>query len=184
MAAEAERASPGARWAVFNRLGDAYLKTGDRSRSLKYFGKAIDSLLEDDQPEPARAVVKKVIRLHPGAIRTHCTLTWLDLASMKLPEAKLSLASYAKAAEKGKQNQLACAQVLEMARLVPEADFLEEAAKALEFMGCTADSAKVKTWAAEGTPEGGLKDKKSLHFLCLKAAIGSNLKLKDKGALT
>jgi hypothetical protein len=92
LAAEAERASPGARWAVFNRLGDAYLKADDRLRALRYFGKAIDALLEDDQPEPARAVAKKVIRLHPEAIRTLCTLTWLDLASMKPGAAAASLA--------------------------------------------------------------------------------------------
>ena len=62
LAAEAEKASPGNRWAAFNRLGDAYHNAGDRPRALRYFGKAIDSLLEDDQPEPARAVAKKVAR--------------------------------------------------------------------------------------------------------------------------
>ena len=61
---------------------------------------------------------------------------------------------------------------------------MEEAAKALESMGCIADSAMVKTWASEGTHEARLADKKSLHFLCLRAAMGSNLKLKDTGALT
>ena len=101
-----------------------------------------------------------------------------------MTEAPVSLASYAKAAKEGKHKRLACAQISEMARLVPEAGFLEEAAKALESMGCVADSAMVKTWAAEGTHEASLADKKRLHFLCLKAAIGSNLKLKDKGALT
>ena len=184
LASEAERASPGARWAVFNRLGDAYLKADDRTRALRYFGKSIDSLLEDDQPEPARAVAKKVIRLHPEAIRTLCTLTWLDLASMKLPEAKMSLATYVKAAKEGNREHLACSQVLEMARLIPNADFLREASKALDLLGCSSDSARVKVWATEGNPESAPVDKKRLHLLCLKAAIGSNVELKDKGALT
>lgn len=184
LAAEAERASPGARWAVFNRLGDAYLKAGDRTRALRYFGKAIDALLEDGQPEPARAVAKKVVRLHPEAIRTLCTLTWLDLASMKLPEAKVSLARYVKAAKEGKREHLACAQVLEMARLIPEPEFLSEVSNALDHLGCSSDSDRVKGWATEMTYESASVDAKRLHHLCLKAAIGSNVKLKDKGALS
>ena len=103
---------------------------------------------------------------------------------MKIPETKISLAKYAKAAKAGRKEQLACSQILEMARLIPEAAFMEEAAKALELLGCAANSDQVRAWAAEGTHEGGLMDKKSLHFLCLKAAIGSNLRLKDRGALT
>lgn len=160
------------------------MKVDDRPRALRYFGKAIDALLEDDQPEPARAVAKKVIRLHPEAIRTLCTLTWLDLASMKLPEAKVSLANYVKAAKEGKREHLACAQVLEMARLIPEVDFLTESVKALEYLGCSSDSAQVEVWATEGISPSPPVDKKRLHLLCLKAAIGSNVKLKNKGALT
>jgi hypothetical protein len=183
LAAEAERASPGARWAVFNRLGDAYLKADDRVRALRYFGKAIDALLEDDQPEPARAVAKKVIRLHPEAIRTLCTLTWLDLASMKTPAAVASLHEYVQAANNGKREQLACGQILEMARLVSDPEFLGEAVKALDNLGCTADSAQAEEWAAQGGSSAAPKNPKQLYVLCLKAAIGSNVKMKTKGSL-
>jgi tetratricopeptide (TPR) repeat protein len=183
LAAEAERASPGARWAVFNRLGDAYLKVGDRLRALRYFGKAIDALLEDDQPEPARAVAKKVIRLHPEAVRTLCTLTWLDLASGKTLAAVASLQEYVAVAKEGRRERLACGQILEMARLVADARFLEEAGKALEDLGCTADAAQAKEWAGQGGSPAASHDQKTLYVLCLKAAIGSNAKMKTKGAL-
>ena len=183
LAAEAERASPGARWAVFNRLGDAYLKSGDRLRALRYFGKAIDALLEDDQPEPARAVAKKVIRLHPEAIRTLCTLTWLDLASMKIPAAVSSLNDYVQVAKEGKRERLACGQILEMARLASDKAFLEEVVKALDALGCTADSAQAREWASKGGSPSAPKEPKELYVLCLKAAIGSNVKMKTKGAL-
>ena len=184
LAAEAERASPGARWAVFNRLGDAYLKAGDRVRALRYFGKAIDALLEDDQPEPARAVAKKVIRLHPEAVRTLCTLTWLDLASMKIPVAVTSLRKYVEAAKAGNRERLACGQVLEMARLISDETFLEEAVEALTVLGCTADAAQAKEWAAQGGSPSAPKEKRKLYVLCLKAAIGSNVKMKTKGTLS
>ncbi|MGD2122416.1 MAG: hypothetical protein PVJ76_11760 [Gemmatimonadota bacterium] len=183
LAAEAEKASPGARWAVFNRLGDAYLKTGDRIRALRYFGKAIDALLEDDQPEPARAVAKKVVRLHPEAIRTLCTLTWLDLASRKTGAAVSSLKEYVEVAKEGGRERLACGQILEMARLFSDPVFLEEAAQALDYLGCTADSAQAREWASQGSSPTAPKNPKELYILCLKAAIGSNEKMKTKGAL-
>ena len=184
LAAEVEDAPPGARWAVFNRMGDAYLRADDRPRALRYFGQAIDALLEDDQPEPARAVAKKVIRLHPEAIRTLCTLTWLDLASMKAPAAVASLQKYVAAAKAGDRERMACGQILEMARLVSDSGFLGEAAKALDDLGCTTDSAQAREWAGKGGSPFAPKDQKALYVLCLKAASGSNVKLKTKGALS
>jgi tetratricopeptide (TPR) repeat protein len=183
LAAEAEKAAPGVRWAVFNRLGDAYLKADDRLRALRYFGKAIDALLEDDQPEPARAVAKKVIRLHPEAIRTQCTLTWLDLASQKIPSAVATLEEYVKIAIAGQRGRLACGQILEMARLSSDRAFLTAAAKALDDLGCTADSAAVREWISDGGSPAAPKNRRDLHVLCLKAAIDSNKKMKTKGAL-
>jgi hypothetical protein len=183
LAAEAERASPGARWAVFNRLGDAYLKADDRIRALRYFGKAIDALLEDDQPEPARAVAKKVIRLHPEAIRTLCTLTWLDLASGKMPAAIESLREYVKVAKEGSRERLACGQILEMARLINDSSFLEETVKALDELGCSADASQAREWADQGGSPSAPRDRKERYVLCLKGAIGSNVKMKTKGAL-
>ena len=183
LAVEAEKAAPGARWAVFNRLGDAYLKADDRPRALRYFGKAIDALLEDDQPEPARAVAKKVIRLHPEAVRTLCTLTWLDLASMKIPAATSSLQKYVDGAKAGNQERLACGHVLEMSRLVADKTFLDEAVKALGTLGCEAELAQAKEWAGVGRSPSAPTDRKSQSVSCLKAAIGSNVRMKTKGTV-
>jgi hypothetical protein len=183
LAAEAEKASPGVRWALFNRLGDAYLKRGERLRALRYFGKAIDTLLEDEQPGPARAVAKKVVRLHPEAIRTLCTLTWLELASTRTGAAVASLQEYVEVARQGRQEPLACGQILEMARLISDPVFLEETAKALDRLGCAADSAQAREWASKGGSPSAPKDPRELYLLCLKAAIGSNKKMKSRGAL-
>jgi len=181
LAAEAERASQGARWAVFNRLGDAYLKADDRLRALSSFGKAIDALLEDGQLEPARAVAKKVIRLHPEAVRTLCTLVWLDLASGKIPAAVASLHQYVEAAKEGELERLACGQILEMARLVSDPVFLEAAVMALDRLGCSADSLQAQEWAGRGGSSTAPKSQKKLYVLCMKAAIGSNVKMKSMG---
>ena len=182
LAAEAEGASQGARWAAFNRLGDAYLKAGDRLRALSSFGKAIDALLEDGQLEPARAVAKKVIRLHPEAVRTLCTVVWLELASKKIPAAVASLHLYVEAAKEGDLGRLACGQILEMARLVSDPVFLEAAVMALDTLGCSGDSLEAQKWAAQGGSSTAPKSQKKLHVLCMKAAIGSNVKMKSMGA--
>jgi tetratricopeptide (TPR) repeat protein len=183
LAAKAEGAPSGARWAIFNRLGDAYLKAGDRLRALRYFGRAIDSLLEDDQPEPARAVAKKVIRLHPEAVRTLCTLIWIDLASLKIPSATSTLRDYAKTVKTGDSARLACGQILEMARIVADRRFLEEAADALQILGCTGDAAQAREWARAGGSPHAPSDPDELNSLCLKAAIGSNVRMKTKGSV-
>lgn len=182
--AEAATASHGARWAVFNRMGDAYLKAGDRVRALRHFGKAIDSLLEDDQPEPARAVAKKVIRLHPEAVRTLCTLTWLDLASMKTPTAIESLNAYVEGAKGAEQEHLAIAQILEMARIYSHSALMKAAAEALETLGGSREARQVREWAAQGGADTAPKDRKTLCALCLKSAAGSNVRMKDKGTVT
>lgn len=184
LAAQAEKAPASARWAMFNRLGDAYLKSGDRSRALRYFGRAIDCLLQDDQPEPARAVARKVVRLHPEAVRTLCTLVWIDLASLRTAAAASTLQDYADAARNGSHRSLTCGQILEMARLVADRRFLEQAHTALETLGCSTDAAQVKEWAdAEGSPE-ALSDPKELYAVCLKAAIGSNVLMKTRGSIS
>jgi tetratricopeptide (TPR) repeat protein len=180
---QAKQASPGTRWVLFNRAGDASLKAGDRLRALQYFGRAIDTLLEDDQPEPARAVAKKVIRLHPEAIRTLCTLTWLDLASRKVDLAIESLSEYVKVAKEGQREKMACGHVREMARLVNDEQFLQKAAAALEEMSCPADADMARGWLEAGGSPDAPEKPEDLYRLCMKAAIGSNEKMKAKGAL-
>ncbi len=180
---QAKKASPGTRWVLFNRAGDASLKAGDRLGALRYFGRAIDTLLEDDQPEPARAVAKKVVRLHPEAIRTFCTLTWLDLASRKIDLALESLGEYVKVAKAGQREKLACEHIREMARLVSDEQFLDGVAIALEELERPADADMVRGWREVGGSPGAPKDPEELYRLCLKAAIGSNETMKDKGSL-
>ena len=87
--AQAQREAAGFQGMPLNRAGDLCLEAGDKNRALSYYGRAIDALLEDQQREAARGVANKIIRVHPGAVRTLCTLTWLDLASHHLATALL-----------------------------------------------------------------------------------------------
>ena len=66
---EAENAQPGYVGSSYNRTGDLALREGDPERAMGFYGRAIDAFLEDVQPEAARGVANKIIRLRPQAVR-------------------------------------------------------------------------------------------------------------------
>jgi len=173
----------GAGWTHLNRAGDMCLKADDTVKAVQYFGKAIDALLEDGQPEPARGVAKKVIRVHPEAVRTLCTLTWLDLAARQPTSAVLSLRCYADAAKRGGREDLAAEQIFIMARFTDNDSFLTEVVEVLSDLGFTTYSIQVKEWLARGGSEDSKGDPDALAKYCLSAAVGSNALKRAEGAL-
>lgn len=170
---KAEEAPLGTGWTFLNRAGDVCVRVGDTVRAVAYFGRAIDVLLEDEQPEPARGVAKKLIRVHPEAIRTLCTLTWLDLAARQPAAAVLSLGEYAKAALQAGKEDLAADQVYTMARLTRDKAFLQEAVEVLAELDAESYAKKVEEWLKEGGSEEAKGDPDALVRYCLTAATGS-----------
>jgi hypothetical protein len=181
--AQARGAAAGTRGTILNRAGDLCVRAGDPVRALRYFGAAIDALLDDHQPEPARAVAKKILRVHPGAVRTLCTLTWLDLAARQHKAAEEHLKQYVKATVTAGQEALAWGPVLEMGALARDPEFLREAAAALEELGVPRDAGRVREWAAFGGSPRATSDPSELSSLCFKAAVGSNLRRRTEGAV-
>ena len=180
--AEAAKAPLGFQGSSLNRAGDLCLKSGDRSRALQYYGRAIDAMLEDGHPEPARGMAKKIIRIYPEAVRTLCTLTWLDLASRHTAMALVHLEEYVAAAKTGGRADLAAKQIVEMARSVTHREFLDAAAKALDELEAENDAAQVRKWAAGGGSVDAVEDPGELATHCMRAAVGSNAARKAEGA--
>ena len=172
----------GTRGTLLNRAGDACMRAGDHKRALEYFRQAIDLLLEDEQPEPARGVAKKIIRVHPDTVRTHCTLAWLDLATRQPGAAKKSLRDYAKAVEKRAEIDQAGPQILEMAKVTTHKGFLEEAAEILEKLGFPKDADLVNEWAAAGGADESKEDPEALSRHCMLSAIASKASAGSKQA--
>jgi hypothetical protein len=171
---ESKRAGAGYQWGPLNRAGDLCLREGDRERALEYYGRTIDTLLADEQREAARGVANKIIRVHPGALRTLCTLTWLDLAARHMATALLHLRDYVEGAKKAGREEITAGQILEMARVNPEDEFLGAAADALDHLGYPEKAGVVREWLrAGGSPE-ALEDPEELAQACLQWAIGSN----------
>lgn len=169
--AEAREADPGFRGIPMNRAADLCLRAGDEERALTYLGRAIDAYLEEEQPEAARAVAKRLIRLHPRAVRTLCTITWLDLASGYLGDALLHLGEYVEAARRSGQEELCRAQIAEMARTIGDEQFRRTAAEGLGDLGFPEEAATIRGWV-EG-PDGpeGVEASDELRTLCFRAAV-------------
>jgi hypothetical protein len=169
----AEGSPLGTRATLLNRAGDVCMRAGDHQRALGFFRQAIDLLLEDEQPEPARGVAKKIIRVHPETVRTHCTLTWLDLATRQHAGAVKSLREYVRAAERREDTDRAGPQILEMARITTHKGFLEEASGALEKMGFPSDAEQVRSWLEEGGAPEAQGEHEELRMHCMRSATGS-----------
>lgn len=172
---EASRSSLPFRGTPLNRAGDLCLRAGDREQALNFYGRAIDTFLEDGQREAARGVANKIIRVHPGAIRTLCTLTWLDLAARHMATALLHLRDYVDAARKGGQERIAAEQIYAMAEVMPQDEFLAAAADALDSLGFAEWAEEVREWSAEGGPPTRINNPGELANFCLQAAVGASL---------
>ena len=170
--AEALRAPRAFQGTPLNRAGDLCLRAGDRVRALGYYGRAIDVLLGDGQREAARGVANKIIRVHPEAVRTLCTLTWLDLGSHHMATALMHLRDYVAAAQRGKQEHLAVDQISAMARATPGGEFLTAAADSLDHLGFADHAAEVREWVRAGASDDAITEPDLLTAYCLDAAVG------------
>lgn len=168
---DVERAVAGYRGTPLNQAGDLCFKAGDRDRALRYYGRAIDAFLEDGQLEPARGVGQKIVRLHPGAVRTLCTLTWLDLASGHTADAVTHLGEYVESVLRGGQESLARSQIRKMAVAVSDSETRAAAADALERLGEPEGAAEVRGWIAAGGEREGADTPEEVRARCFEAAV-------------
>ncbi len=171
---QAEAAELGFRWVPLNRAGDLCERGGDRTRALAYYGRAIDAMLEDGQPEPARGLATKIVRIHPAAVRTLCTLTWLDLASHHMASVVVHLNEYVVRAHDSDRRDLAGEQIYMMAHVAAEKDFRVAAADALDALGCANDANEVRAWVAAGEAPHDADAPADWTDRCLGHALGSN----------
>ena len=171
---ESQRARPGYRGTALNKAGDLALKGDLKPRAIAYYGRAIDAFLEDGQREAARGVANKIIRVHPKAVRTLCTLTWLDLAARHTATAMLHLRDYVVAAQEIGESELAGQQIYKMARFAFQPEFLGAAADALDMLDLEARASEVREWSARNGSPVSATSPEELAEACLAAAIRSS----------
>jgi hypothetical protein len=184
---EAEHAAPGYVGSAYNRAGDVALREGRPDQAVGYYGRAIDAFLEDAQREAARGVANKIVRVRPTALRTLCTLTWLDLASKHQATALLHLRDYVEGARQRDEQARAATQIYAMARVCPLGEFIGAVADSLDALEYPNRAQEVREWAAAGAPD-LIADSDELADACLQAALQSNELgsglLEDRGPLS
>ena len=168
---EAEQATLGFQGMPLNRAGDECMQAGSGTRALTYYGRAIDAYLQEGHPELARGVARKLIRVHPHAVRTYCTLTWLDLGLGHLADARTHVGGYVAAARRAGREDLAIPQVKEMASTVAELEFRKAASTALHDLGDD-EAARELQDTLPTAPEPETQDQ-DVSELCFAAAKSS-----------
>jgi hypothetical protein len=120
---------------VHMRAAALAAEIGDRSQSLKYFGEAIDGLIEAGRFEAAAAACRTLLRTHPDAVRAMGTLIWLEIGAGRLYEAEPLIHRYAKASRAKRKAELAKKQLAMLADIVGDVGVRTALADALDVVG-------------------------------------------------
>lgn len=168
--AEAAQDDAGHRAVPLNRAGDLAMQAQQPDRAVALYGRSIDAYLEDQHLDAARGVANKIVRVHPEAVRTLCTLTWLDLAARHMATALLHLRDYVAAAKRSHHEDLAVDQIHRMAQLAPFEEFLGAAADALDQLDRPEIAEEVREWRAGAGSPWVLSDEQELAEACMDAA--------------
>jgi hypothetical protein len=104
-------ARPRQRARLLRRAGDACASSGKQREALRWYGQAIDQLLELSDAETASILCRMILYVQPEAVRARCTLSWLALTSERYAEAAERIRDYVKAAEAADQEELAAQQL-------------------------------------------------------------------------
>jgi hypothetical protein len=121
--------------AVFHHTREACQRGGDTPRALGYYGRAIDAYLSASHFNAAAAVCRKLLKIAPAAVRTHCTLAWLAVGRGVASEVDSALRGYVTAARNAGQESVAIRQMLRMARAAADGRLRQVIGRHLEAIG-------------------------------------------------
>src|SRR5437762_6151930 len=112
--------------AIFNRIGDLYLKLREPAQAADYYDQAVDKYAELGFHNNAIAMCNKVLRNAPGRQTTYLKLAKLYAAKGFMAEAKQHFLEYAERMQKAGKIQQAFAALKEFADISPESAHLRE----------------------------------------------------------
>src|SRR5216683_3576492 len=121
-----EEADPNPDLAIFNRIGDLYLKVRDPAQAADYYDQAVDRYAELGFHNNAIAMCNKVLRNAPGRQNTYLKLAKLYASKGFMAEAKQNFVDYAERMHKIGKIQQAFAALKELADISAEGAHLRE----------------------------------------------------------
>src|SRR5256886_13454125 len=121
-----EDGDPNPDLAIFNRIGDLYLKLREPAQAADYYDRAVDKYAELGFHNNAIAMCNKVLRNAPARQTTYLKLAKLYAAKGFMAEAKQHFLEYAERMQKAGKIQQAFAALKEFADISPESAHLRE----------------------------------------------------------
>src|SRR3989441_9967859 len=121
-----EDGDPNPDLAIFNRIGDLYLKVRDPAQAADFYDQAVDKYAELGFHNNAIAMCNKVLRNAPGRQNTYLKLAKLYASKGFLAEAKQNFVEYAERMQKTGRIQQAFSALKEFTDLSPESAGLRE----------------------------------------------------------
>src|SRR5437016_9058193 len=106
--------------AIFNRIGDLYLKLREPAQAADYYDQAVDKYAELGFHNNAIAMCNKVLRNAPGRQTTYLKLAKLYAAKGFMAEAKQNFVEYAERMQKAGKIQQAFNALKEFTDISPE----------------------------------------------------------------
>src|SRR3989475_5102576 len=193
-----EEGDPNPDLAVFNRIGDLYLKVREPAQAADYYDQAVDKYAELGFHNNAIAMCNKVLRNAPGRQTTYLKLAKLYASKGFMAEAKQNFVEYAERMHKVGKIQHAFAALKELAEISAEGAHLRETLEEHLRMygdperrpaGGTAAPAPPKAQPPDDPSKSGKRKTSSLVFLDVdappvgKAPVKGRVPLPPKPAL-
>ena len=172
-----EEGDPNPDLAIYNRIGDLYLKVRDPAQAADYYDQAVDKYAELGFHNNAIAMCNKVLRNAPGRQNTYLKLAKLYASKGFMAEAKQNFVDYAERMHKIGKIQQAFGALKELADISPEGAHLRETLEEhLRMYGDperrpvgTAASVSPKAPPADDPSKSGKRKTSSLVFLDVDA---------------
>jgi hypothetical protein len=141
---EARAATDQARGHLFNRLGDLYAGARRKVPAVRYYGQAVDAYLGAGYVGPAAAMCRKILRIAPEAVRTHCTLACLAAHEGHIDEARHSITRFVEASQITHTEKLGIARLRLVAAAVGDEGLREHIASSLGELGDTLGQQRIE----------------------------------------
>ena len=157
--------------AIYNRIGDLYVKLKDPGQAADHYDRAVDKYAEQGLHNNAIAMCNKVLRNAPGRQNTYLKLAKLYAAKGFNAEAKQNFVEYAERVHKAGNIQLAFSALKEFTDIATEGEQLRAMLEEQLAAYGTADVPQRRTTAAHKPVEPKQPKRKtsSLVFLDLDA---------------
>src|SRR5881296_1206411 len=180
-----EEGDPNPDLAIFNRIGDLYLKVREPAQAADYYDQAVDKYAELGFHNNAIAMCNKVLRNAPGRQTTYLKLAKLYASKGFMAEAKQNFVEYAERMHRVGKIQQAFAALKEFADISAESAHLRETLeehlrmygdpdrRSMGGAGVAAPPAKTKP--ADDLSKSGKRKSSSLVFLDVDAPPASKV---------